>query len=217
MLWFPRSQGADHIMNLYEYLGTGRVLFLYGVMGSTDPILPRIDPFSPHFLADAILALNKQSLTSPIWLFIDSPGGFVDDGLILYDAIKTSMAPVHTVGKSCYSMAAVILSAGAGGYRYLYPHSRVMIHQVASRGVPGSESDQRIHVKQMSKLKSTIADLMIENGVSKPKATVIKDMDREYWMSAEETISYGMADRIINGRDLYSPSLLPSPVALLQP
>jgi len=176
---------------------------MYGLMAHTDHgAMPRIDPFSPHFIADAILAMNMDSTVRPIWVMISSIGGVVDDGLVLYDAIKTSRAPVYTVGRNCMSMGAIILSAGNPGHRYIYPRSRVMLHQPSSIS-GGDAATQTKQVAEIQRLHNLLVDLLIENGVSKPRNEILMDIDREFWMNANETINYGVADQLVTSDILF--------------
>lgn len=181
---------------VYEELAKNRVLFLYG------PIIGygmRQDFFGPQAITDTLLLLEKRDSFSPIWLIIDSVGGSIPDGLMLYDAIKTTRAPVYTVGRNCYSMATLILAAGTLGHRFVYPNSAVMLH-LPMGSIGGDAEDMDIQNKEMQKTKLLLVDLLLECGVKKDKKSILKDINRNYWMNADETIMYGLADnKIVKG------------------
>lgn len=190
----PGKLFSDQTQGIYEYLASNRVLFLYGpVFGFPH----RSDNFNTTHLADSIMILSKLDKTSPIWLIIDSEGGSVRDGLLLYDAIKSAACPVYTVGRSCYSLAAIILSAGETGHRYVFPHSQTMLH-LPIGAIEGDSSMVEVRAGEMKKLKNLLIDLLVENGVHRSKKQILKDIDRECWLDAQETIDYGLADRILS-------------------
>jgi ATP-dependent Clp protease protease subunit len=189
----PDKLKADQLMTPHEYLARDtRSLFLYGVIA---PIHIRGDIFGPVYLTDMILAMSETSV-EPIKLYIDSPGGFISTGFALYDTMKTSKAPVHTIGRSCQSMAAVVLAAGAQGHRYVYKHTRVMLH-LPSGSVSGDSDDVAIQSKEMETSKNKIIEALQECGVTKTRKDILKDINREYWMNAEEAVAYGLADHVI--------------------
>ena len=183
----------DEIQGLYEGLASNRNLFLYGAVVGP---LERIDSWNPGYTGDSLIAMSLADPKKPIILHIDSPGGSVRDGLRLIDIMKTVEAPVWTVGASCYSMGAMILAAGEFGHRYVYPHSHTMLH-LPSGTTRGDAKQVEIQSKEMQKVKRTLVELLKEWGASKDERAIIKDMDREYYLSAPETIAYGLADRVV--------------------
>lgn len=160
----------------------------------------RWDNFSAVAVMDSIEAMNRENPDAPIWLFINSPGGSVSEGFILYDTIKMSTAPIYTMTQQAASMATVIMAAG--DRRYLYPHARVMMH--LPRGVVGGDSREiEIQTAEMKQLETNLVDVYRENGVNKSSADILEDIDREMWLSAEEVIEYGLADEVLS-RELFT-------------
>lgn len=195
MLFWPREGNlrGDQIKGVYEVLGEKRKLFLYGpVLGMPN----RTDTFGPSYIADAIMACNESNCNEPIWLFIDSEGGYVRDGYILYDTMKLSKAPIYTVGRNCYSMGAIILAAGELGHRYVYPNSHVMLH-LPSGGFSGQVNDTEIQLEELRKVKNKLITSLVECGCKKDASAILQDIDRDKYFNAEEAIEYGIADAIV--------------------
>ena len=191
---FPRPNNLkeEQMMSPYEYLGNKRIVFCYGEIASFPY---RVDNFGATWLIDTMLALDAES-HDPIKLIIDSPGGMISSGFSIYDTIKTLNSPVYTVGRSCQSMAVIVLAAGEPGHRYLYKNSRVMLH-LPIGNIGGDIEDIKLRTKEMDKLKDKLVDTLIECGAGKAKKKILDDIDREYWMSPQEAINYGIVDRII--------------------
>ena len=112
----------------------------------------------------------------------------------MYDTIKSLQSPVITIGEYCASAAAVLLASGSK--RYLRPHAKVMLHLPAGQ-MGGDARDWDIQHKQMEKYRTTVVDILRECGVKKSSEEILTDIDRDYWMSAEEAIDYGLADEIM--------------------
>ena len=139
--------------------------------------------------------LTKLS-EKPITLRICSPGGSVDYGLVLYDFIKSSKAPVHTVCSGmAASMAAILLGAGKKGHRTVTKNSRIMIHQPTS-GFIGKASDIEVHAKETARIRSLLNQLL-SNDTKQPLKKVTKDTELDYWMTADEAKAYGLVDKVI--------------------
>lgn len=184
---------TEELQTIYEYLARDRTLFLYGgVYGFPE----RQDSFGVTYLADTLRVLAKQDRSAPIYLIIDSMGGSVPDGFLLYDVIKSIPAPVYTVGHSCYSMAAVLLAAGEPTHRYIYPHSWTMLH-LPSGGASGDSRALDIQVRALVRVKDQIVDILLENGVPFSREKVLDDIDRDHWMNARETVDYKLADVVL--------------------
>ena len=184
---------SDQIVLAHEYLATDkRILFLYGPIFGM-PV--RGDVFGPSYLADTMLAMAYKS-NDPITLVIDSGGGSVSDGLMLYDTMKTLSCPVYTVARTAYSMAAILLCAGERGHRYIYPSSKVMLHLISGT-VSGDETEIAIGSKEMKKAKDAMLDILQANGVTVSRAQLLRDINRDFWMGAQEAIDYGVADHIV--------------------
>lgn len=190
----PDNKKEDQFYAIHDFLaGEKRTLFLYGPML---PFSSRNDQFSPWAVMDTMIALDSVS-DEPILLVVDSPGGCLSEMFSLHDTIKMLNSPVYILGRSCASAAVLILCAGAKGHRYLLPNSRVMLH-LPSGVVEGDVVEIKIQQKEFEKIKESLINLLIENGVKKTKKQILKDIDREYWMSAEEAVKYGLADKVIS-------------------
>jgi len=189
----------DQLMGPHEtLLKRNRVLFLYGMIYN----LPdRSDEFSPTNIMDSILALDSLS-HEPIKLMIDTFGGQVATGLNLYDTMKLVSSPIYTIGRSCVSMGAILSAAGEIGHRYLFENARIMIHLPLGQ-VQGDAKEVEIQAREMEKTKNILVEILRKNGVNKSAEEILRDIDREYWMTPKEAIDYGLADKILT-RDLWN-------------
>jgi ATP-dependent Clp protease protease subunit len=174
-----------------------RRLSLRGVIASSPY---RTDYLGPTQILDSILVFNRLDPHAPIWLEIDSEGGSVDSAMMLYDVIRMSIAPVNTIGETCISAAVLLLAAGHR--RCLYPHSRVMLH-LPSGGVSGDVKEIAIRSHEFGRVRDAMVDAYIECGVKRTRKQILKDIDREMWLTAQEAIDYGLADEIIDARTLF--------------
>lgn len=138
-------------------------------------------------------ALSKE----PIHFYINSLGGIVTSGYAVYDTMQYINAPVYTycIGFAA-SMGSILLSGGEKGHRYIFPRAEVMIHQPSMGGFQGNYADIEIHAQQILKTKEIAARILADN-CGQPIDKIKKDFDRDYWMDAEEAISYGIVDRMI--------------------
>jgi len=139
-----------------------------------------------------LLALDSLS-NDPIKIFITSPGGDLDSTFLFYDTIKLIKSPIITIGRYCASAAAILLSAGQT--RYIYPHAKTMLH-LPSGQMGGDAKDWEIQHQQMQKYKNRVVDIFVENGVKRSREEILSDMDRDFWLDAQGTIDYGLADEI---------------------
>jgi ATP-dependent Clp protease protease subunit len=162
-----------------------RKVFLWGM----------VDDKSSKEVIDRLLYLEFKDPGKDIYLYINSPGGYVTAGFAIYDAMQAISSPVGTV---CMGMAAsmgsILLSGGAKGKRYIYKHSKVMIHQ-PSGGTQGTSSDLQIHLNEILKTKELGAKVLADN-CEKKIDKVKEDFDRDYWMDAGESVKYGIVDHI---------------------
>lgn len=191
---FERLGGlyTDQMAMPIEQMLRQRVLCLYGgLVGAPD----RLDSMSLEWVMECLMLLAQES-TEPIKLLIDSPGGRVWDSFGLIDVIHCLRTPVWTIGRMCASMAAVVLSAGEPGHRYLYKHSQVMLH-LPSGHVGGDSRDVNIQARELQKAQDAIVNELVDNGVRAGHEQVLKDIDREFWMNAQEAIAYGIADSVL--------------------
>ena len=142
-----------------------------------------------------MLFLESTSPGKPINFYINSPGGSVTAGMSIYDTMQFIKSPIHTtVMGIAASMGSFLAMAGEKGKRAILPHARHMIHQ-PSGGASGQASDVEIRYKELQYWKETLTDLYVKHiGLDREK--VAKDMDRDFFMSAKESIDYGLADYI---------------------
>ncbi len=145
-----------------------------------------------------ILILEADS-DKPIYIYIDSPGGDVDAGFAIFDAIRFVNAPVYTIGMGLIaSAAALILLAAPKERRLGLPHSHYLIHQPSS-GMKGVATDIEIHAAEIAKTKAKLNDIIaFETGT--PLDKVSRDTDRDYWLDANESVEYGLISRVISKR-----------------
>ena len=147
-------------------------------------------------ITNRLLYLEAMGPGKEITFYINSPGGVITSGMVIYDTMQMISSPVSTV---CMGMAAsmgsILLSGGAKGKRFIYPHGEVMIHQ-PSGGGQGTSADLEIIAVQILKAKQLGAKILAENcGQTYDK--VMEDFDRDYWMDAEESKEYGIVDQIL--------------------
>jgi ATP-dependent Clp protease, protease subunit len=160
-----------------------RKIFLWG----------QIDDDSARHVIERLLYLEMVAPKSEIQLIINSPGGYVTSGFAIYDTMKSISSPISTVCSGlAASMASIILSAGAKGRRFILPNARVMIHQ-PSGGATGVASDIEIQMDEIIKTKLLGAEILAAN-CGQTVEKVMKDFNRDHWMSAKESITYGIVD-----------------------
>ena len=146
-----------------------------------------------------LLILEADSASKPIYVYIDSPGGDVDAGFAIFDMIRFIKPPVYTIGMGLVASAgALILLAASKNYRLGLPNSHYLIHQPLS-GIKGVATDIEIHAKEIEKIRVKINALIAEE-TGKDVADVAKDTDRDYWLSADEAVNYGLILQVIKTR-----------------
>ncbi|HML57572.1 MAG TPA: ATP-dependent Clp protease proteolytic subunit [Ferruginibacter sp.] len=163
-----------------------RKVFLWGV----------VDDRSSKDITNRLLYLEAIDPGKPITFYINSPGGVVTSGMVIYDTMQMISSPVSTV---CMGMAAsmgsILLSGGEKGQRYIFPHGEVMIHQ-PSGGGRGTSADLEIMAKQIRKTKNLGAEILAKN-CGQTVEKILEDFDRDYWMDANESVSYGIVDAVL--------------------
>lgn len=143
-----------------------------------------------------LLFLDSVDSTKDITLYVNSPGGSVTAGMAIVDTMNLVKSDVSTVCVGmCASMGAIILSQGAKGKRFCLPNGEVMIHQPLG-GTKGQATDIEIYAKNITKTKNKLANLLAE-ATEKPVDKILNDMERDYWMDAEESLAYGIVDDIL--------------------
>ncbi|MGN1313191.1 MAG: ATP-dependent Clp protease proteolytic subunit [Candidatus Nanosyncoccaceae bacterium] len=177
---------GERAYDIYSRLLKERVIFLGDEVNSA----------TANIVVAQLLHLAFEDPKKDIKLYINSPGGSVYDGLAIIDTMNYIEPDVQTIGIGLQaSMGAMLLSAGAKGKRYVLPNSRIMIHQPSS-GTQGKITDQEIALKEGIYLKQKLAEMLAKN-TGKDVKQVIKDMDRDNWMSAEEAKTYGLVDEVL--------------------
>ncbi|HEY5014515.1 MAG TPA: ATP-dependent Clp protease proteolytic subunit [Acidimicrobiia bacterium] len=157
-----------------------------------------IDPGSATLLCSQLLVLDAEAPTEPVVIYINSPGGSVDDGFAIYDTMRTMRAEVVTVCLGlAASMAQFVLCAGAPGRRYAHRYSRVLMHQPHGQ-VEGTATDIHIQAAQFAYLRSTMAELTAQH-TGQTVERIVADADRDLWLTAEEARAYGMIDHVLDG------------------
>jgi ATP-dependent Clp protease protease subunit len=170
-----------------------RKVFLWG------PVMDE----SARDIVNRLMYLEMVDPGKEITFYINSPGGVVTSGMVIYDTIKMISSPVSTVCMGlAASMGSILLSVGAKGRRFIYPSGRVMIHQPSIGGlIQGAATDIAIHAKEIVKTKEMGARILAENcGQSFEK--IMKDFDRDYWMDSKESLEYGIVDHVLDKLDL---------------
>lgn len=158
---------------------------------------------SARDVVNRLMYLESEKPGEEITLYINSPGGVVTSGMVIYDTIKMISSPVSTVCMGlAASMGSILLSVGEKGKRFIYPSGRVMIHQPSIGGlIQGAAADIAIHAKEIVKTKEMGARILAEN-CNQTFDKIMKDFDRDYWMDARESLEYGIVDAIIDKIDL---------------
>jgi ATP-dependent Clp protease protease subunit len=154
-----------------------------------------------HVIVGQILHLESADSEKDIHIYVNSPGGEVTAGMAIYDVMQFVKPSVCTyvIGQAC-SMGSLLAQAGAPGKRFVLPRSRTMIHQ-PSGGAGGQATDMEIQVKEILKMKKTLTEIYVEhNSKGKTFKELSRDMERDYFLSAEEAVSYGLADQIVTKR-----------------
>ncbi len=177
---------GERAFDIYSRLLNERVIFLG----------EEVNSHTANVIVAQLLHLAYKNPDEDIKLYINSPGGSVYDGLAIYDTMNFIKPDVQTIGIGLQaSMGAFLLSAGAKGKRAILPNARVMIHQPSS-GTRGKITDQEIDLKEGLLLKEKLAQILAKNSGQKIEK-LKNDMERDYWMSAEEAVEYGLVDKII--------------------
>ena len=147
-----------------------------------------------------LLFLDSNGYDSDISLYINSPGGSIYDGLGIYDTMQTISSDIHTICTGmAASMASVLLAAGTAGKRSALTHSRVMIHQPLG-GAEGQASDIEITAREILKLKDELYQILSDH-TGKSMDEIRRDADRDFWMTSQEALDYGMIDQIVTKAD----------------
>ncbi len=184
-----RSGNGERSYDIFSRLLKERIIFIDG----------EINDATADLVVAQILFLESENSEKDISIYINSPGGSVTAGLAIYDTMQYVKCPIQTIclGQAA-SMGAFLLAGGTKGKRYTLPSARVMIHQPWG-GVEGQESDIAIHAKEILRLKKLTIEHFAEQ-TGKSFDEVAKDMERDFFMSAEEALAYGIVDKVMDKR-----------------
>ncbi|MDD3694022.1 MAG: ATP-dependent Clp protease proteolytic subunit [Candidatus Pacebacteria bacterium] len=184
-----KTHAGERAYDIYSRLLKERIIFVSGVISND--------------LANSVVAqllhLEQEDANKDITIYVNSPGGSVDAGMAMIDTMNYIKPDVSVVciGMAA-SMGAMILSQGAKGKRYVLPNSRIMIHQPMT-GVEGQASDIAITAEQILKTKKILTDMLV-SATGQKKEQIEKDMDRDFWLDAQQAKKYGIVDAIISKR-----------------
>lgn len=181
---------GERSYDLYSRLLRDRIVFLTG----------EVNDQSASSVIGQLLFLESENPDKDIYLYINSPGGSVTAGMGIYDTMNFIRPKVNTicVGLAA-SMGAFLLSSGAKGKRFALPHSRVMIHQPLG-GTKGQATEIEIMAKEILRTKAELNRILAEN-TGKPVEEVARDTERDYWLTSQEALEYGLIDRIFTTRE----------------
>lgn len=184
-----QSGRGERAYDIYSRLLKERVIFLVGPVNDA----------TANLVVAQMLFLESENPDKDIYFYINSPGGSVSAGLAIYDTMQFIKPDVSTlcIGQAA-SMGAFLLTAGARGKRYCLPNSRVMIHQPLG-GFQGQASDIAIHAKEILYLKSRLNNMLAKH-TGQSIDVIDRDTDRDNFMSADESVNYGLIDKVLTSR-----------------
>jgi ATP-dependent Clp protease, protease subunit len=174
---------------LEKYFFQTRSIYLWGI----------VDDKSSKDIVTKLLLLEADKPGEEIKFFISSPGGAVTSGMVVYDMMQMIKSPVSTICMGlAASMGSILLSGGAKGRRFIFPHGEVMIHQPSLGGhIQGVSADMEIHAEQILRTKEMGARILAEN-TGQTIERIRKDFERDYWMDAQKSIEYGIVDAVLD-------------------
>lgn len=186
-----QTNRGERSYDIYSRLLKERIIF----------IGEQVEDHMANTVIAQLLFLESEDTEKAITVYINSPGGSVTAGLAIYDTMQYIKPDVATLcmGQAS-SMGALLLAAGAKGKRMALPNSRIMIHQPLG-GVQGQATDIEIQAKEMMKIKNTIHNIFVEH-TGQPIEKIREDTERDYFMSAEQAMEYGIVDRVIKAREI---------------
>ena len=185
-----REGNGERAMDLYSRLLKERIVVVQG----------EIEPGMANIIKSELLFLESEDPDADITMYIDSPGGEVATGMGIYDTMQYIKPDVATVCTGlAASMGSVILMGGTTGKRSALPHAEIMSHQPSS-GAQGKISDMEVSFKQSLRIKEMMHNLYAEI-TGKDVETIARDMDRDYWMTPDEALKYGIIDKVVMLRD----------------
>ncbi len=184
-----QSARGERSYDIYSRLLKERVIFLIG----------QVEDHMANLVVAQLLFLESENPDKDIHLYINSPGGSVTAGMSIYDTMQFVKPDVSTMclGQAA-SMGALLLAGGAKGKRFALPHSRVMIHQPLG-GFQGQASDIEIHAKEILHIKQRLNEVLAHH-TGQPMDVIERDTDRDNFMSADDSVNYGLVDQVMNRR-----------------
>lgn len=184
-----RSSTGERAMDIYSRLLRDRVILLEG----------EVDDQMANLIVAQLLFLESENADKDISLYINSPGGSVSAGLAILDTMDFIKCDVSTIvlGSAC-SMGSLLASSGTKGKRFILPRARHMIHQVSS-GTRGTAIDMKIALEETLRLNKMLTEIYVKN-TGKSFKELEKDMARDCYMDAQESVDYGLADKVLSSR-----------------
>ena len=188
-----QTSRGERSYDIYSRLLKDRIIMLTG---------PVEDSMANSVIAQ-LLFLDAQDSTKDIYIYVNTPGGSVSAGLAIVDTLNFIKADVQTIVMGmAASMGTIIASSGAKGKRFMLPHAEYMIHQpMGGTGGGTQQTDMAIAAEHLLKTRHTLEKILADNS-GKPVEQIHKDAERDYWMSAEETLAYGFIDEIMANNQL---------------
>lgn len=180
------TERGERAYDIYSRLLKDRIIFI------GTPITDNV----ANVVIAQFLFLQSEEPEKDIHLYLNTPGGAITAGLAIYDTMQfvTCNVATYCIGQAA-SMGAILLAGGAKGKRFVLPHSRVMIHQPWG-GVEGTATEVNIHTKEMLRLRKIVNEILSLH-TGQPLKKIAKDTERDYFMDAEESVKYGISDKII--------------------
>lgn len=180
-----KSAGGERAFDIYSRMMRDRVIFLCG------PVNDQV----ANVLIAQMLFLESEDAMKPISLYINSPGGSVSSGMAIYDTLNFIKPPVHTLCMGmAASMGAFLLSSGEKGHRFALPNSKVMIHQPLG-GAQGQATEIEIAAREILKTREVLNRILAANS-GQPLEKVTRDCERDYYLTAQEALNYGLVDEV---------------------
>jgi len=182
-----QTSRGERSFDIYSRLLKERIIF----------IGTQIDDDIANLIIAQLLFLQSEDASKDINVYINSPGGVVTAGLAIYDTMQYIKSPVSTIciGQAA-SMGALLLCAGTKGKRFALPNARILIHQPLG-GAQGQATDIEIQTQELLRMKKLLAQILVKH-TGQTAAKIEKDTDRDFYMSAQEAVSYGLIDEVIN-------------------
>ena len=186
-----KTSSGERAFDIYSRLLNERIVFLNGP----------VDDHSANVIVAQFLHLESNDSEKDIHFYVNSPGGVVTAGMSIYDTMQFIKPNICTyvMGQAC-SMGSLLAQAGGAGKRYMLPNARHMIHQ-PSGGAGGQATDMEIQVREILKMKKSLTEIYVKhNSKGKTYEDFSRDMERDFFMSAEEALEYGLIDKVVENR-----------------